>query len=299
MHPVRPRRSVLYMPASNARALEKARGLDADALILDLEDAVAPAAKEEARALALAALRAGGYGRRELALRVNGAGTPWGAADLAAAARSGAHAVVLPKVESAEAVRAAEAELRGHGAPGELALWAMVETPRGVLRVAEIAGATPRLACLVMGTSDLVKDLRARHTPGRLEVLTSLSLAVLAARAHGLAALDGVHLDLADEGGFEAACRQGLDLGFDGKTLIHPKTIAVANRVFTPGAEELARARRVIEAHEAAAAAGKGVAVLDGCLVESLHVEDARRLLALAAAIGEGAGAVAGRTGPG
>jgi citrate lyase subunit beta/citryl-CoA lyase len=299
MHPVRPRRSVLYMPASNARALEKARGLDADALILDLEDAVAPGAKEEARALALAALRAGGYGRRELALRVNGAGTPWGAADLAAAARSGAHAVVLPKVESAEAVRAAEAELRGHGAPGELALWVMVETPRGVLRVAEIAGATPRLACLVMGTSDLVKDLRARHTPGRLEVLTSLSLTVLAARAHGLAALDGVHLDLADEAGFEAACRQGLDLGFDGKTLIHPKTIAVANRVFTPGAEELARARRIIEAHEAAAAAGKGVAVLDGRLVESLHVEDARRLLALAAAIGVGAGAVAGRTGPG
>jgi citrate lyase subunit beta/citryl-CoA lyase len=299
MHPVRPRRSVLYMPASNARALEKARGLDADALILDLEDAVAPGAKEEARALALAALRAGGYGRRELALRVNGAGTPWGAADLAAAARSGAHAVVLPKVESAEAVRAADAELRGHGAPGELALWVMVETPRGVLRVAEIAGATPRLACLVMGTSDLVKDLRARHTPGRLEVLTSLSLTVLAARAHGLAALDGVHLDLADEAGFEAACRQGLDLGFDGKTLIHPKTIAVANRVFTPGAEELARARRIIEAHEAAAAAGKGVAVLDGRLVESLHVEDARRLLALAAAIGVGAGAVAGRTGPG
>lgn len=299
MHPVRPRRSVLYMPASNARALEKARGLEADALILDLEDAVAPGAKEEARALALAALRAGGYGRRELALRVNAAGTPWGAADLAAAARSGAHAVVLPKVESAEAVRAAEAELRGHGAPAELALWVMVETPRGVLRVAEIAGATPRIACLVMGTSDLVKDLRARHTPGRLEVLTSLSLTVLAARAHGLAALDGVHLDLADEAGFEAACRQGLDLGFDGKTLIHPKTIAVANRVFTPGAEELARARRIIEAHEAAAAAGKGVAVLDGRLVESLHVEDARRLLALAAAIGVGAGAVAGRTGPG
>jgi citrate lyase subunit beta/citryl-CoA lyase len=299
MHPVRPRRSVLYMPASNARALEKARGLDADALILDLEDAVAPGAKEEARALALAALRAGGYGRRELALRVNAAGTPWGAADLAAAARSGAHAVVLPKVESAEAVRAADAELRGHGAPGELALWVMVETPRGVLRVAEIAGATPRLACLVMGTSDLVKDLRARHTPGRLEVLTSLSLTVLAARAHGLAALDGVHLDLADEAGFEAACRQGLDLGFDGKTLIHPKTIAVANRVFTPGAEELARARRIIEAHEAAAAAGKGVAVLDGRLVESLHVEDARRVLALAAAIGVGAGSVAGRTGPG
>jgi citrate lyase subunit beta/citryl-CoA lyase len=207
--------------------------------------------------------------------------------------------VVVPKVESAEEVRAAEAELRRHGAPGDLALWAMVETPRGVLRVAEIAGATPRLACLVMGTSDLVKDLRARHTPGRLEVLTCLSLTVLAARAHGLAALDGVHLDLADEAGFEGACRQGLELGFDGKTLIHPKTIAVANRVFTPGAEELARARRIIEVHDAAAAAGKGVAVLDGRLVESLHVEDARRLLALAAAIGEGTGAVAGRAGPG
>jgi citrate lyase subunit beta/citryl-CoA lyase len=282
---VRPRRSVLYMPASNARALEKARTLPADGLILDLEDAVAPSAKEEARRLAVAALQQGGYGHRETVLRVNGADTPWGAEDLAAAARSGADAVLLPKVEGAGQVREAERALERHGAPPELALWCMVETPRGVLRVEEIAGASPRLACLVMGTSDLVKDLRARHTPGRLEVAVSLGLTVLAARAHGLAVLDGVHLDLADDAGLEAACRQGADLGFDGKTLIHPKTVEVANRVFTPGDEEVARARRIMAAHAEALAAGRAVAVVDGRLVEALHVESARRLVALAEAI--------------
>jgi citrate lyase subunit beta/citryl-CoA lyase len=161
----------------------------------------------------------------------------------------------------------------------------MIETPRGVLAAAEIAAASPRLACLVAGTSDLVKDLRARHTPSRLEVLASLSLVVLAARAHRLAALDGVHLDLADEAGFEAACRQGRDLGFDGKTLVHPRTIEAANRVFAPGEDELALARRIIDAHAAASAAGRGVAVVDGRLVEALHVEEARRLVALGEAV--------------
>jgi citrate lyase subunit beta/citryl-CoA lyase len=283
--PVRPRRSALYMPGSNARALDKARTLPADVLILDLEDAVAPAAKEEARRLVGAALAAGGYGHRERVVRVNGLATAWGAADLAAAARSGADAVLLPKVESAADVRAAEAALAAAGAPADLPLWATIETPRGVLAAAEIAGASPRLACLVMGTSDLVKDLRARHTPGRQEVLASLSLVLLAARAHDLAALDGVHLDLADDAGFEAACRQGRDLGFDGKTLIHPRTIDAANRVFAPSEAEVAAARRVIAAHAEAEAAGKGVGVLDGRLVESLHVVEAKRTVALAEAI--------------
>lgn len=282
---VRPRRSVLYVPGSSARALEKARTVPADGLVLDLEDAVAPSAKEEARAAVLAALAQGGYGRREVVLRVNAPDTPWGGADLGAAARSGADAVLLPKVEGAEAVRAAERSLVAHGAPSGLGLWCMIETPRGVLAADAIAGASPRLACLVMGTSDLVKDLRARHTPGRLEVLASLSLGVLAARAHGLAILDGVHLDLADDAGFEEACRQGRSLGFDGKTLIHPKTIETANRVFSPAEEEVTRARRIIEAHAEAVASGKGVAVVDGRLVEGLHVEEARRLVALAEAI--------------
>lgn len=273
------------MPGSNPRALAKARRLAADALILDLEDAVAPSAKGEARGLVVAELARGGFGHRERVIRVNGAETPWGADDLAAAAGSGADAVLLPKVEGAEPVRAAERALEAAGAPAALAIWCMIETPRGVLRSAEIAGASARVACLVMGTSDLVKDLHAHHTPGRQEVAIALGLTLLAARAHGLVALDGVHLDLADDAGFEASCRQGLEMGFDGKTLIHPRTIEVANRVFSPGPEEVAAARRVIAAHAEAAAAGKGVVVVDGKLVEGLHVENARRLLDLAEAI--------------
>jgi citrate lyase subunit beta/citryl-CoA lyase len=182
-------------------------------------------------------------------------------------------------------VRAAERALDAAGAPGSLRVWCMIETPRGVLAAPEIAAATPRLACLVAGTSDLVKELRARHTSGRAEVLASLSLLLLAARANGLAALDGVHLDLADDAGLEAACRQGRDLGFDGKTLVHPRTIDAANRIFAPGAEEVAAARRVIEAHAEAERAGSGVVVVEGRLVEALHVEEARRTVALADAI--------------
>ena len=281
----RPRRSVLYVPGSNARALEKARTVPVDGLILDLEDAVAPSAKEEARRAVRDVLSAGGFGHREVAVRVNGPATTWGAADLDFAARSGADAVVLPKVEAPDEVRAAERALVAAGAPDGLALWCMVETPRGVLAAAEVAAASPRLAALVMGTSDLVKDLRARHTPGRSEVLVALGTVLLAARAHGLAALDGVHLDLADDAGFEAACRQGRDLGFDGKTLIHPKTADVANRIFAPSEAELAEARRIIAAHAEAEAAGRGVVVVDGRLVEALHVEAARRLVALAEAV--------------
>jgi citrate lyase subunit beta/citryl-CoA lyase len=282
---VRLRRSVLFMPASNARALDKARTLPADGLVFDLEDAVAPDAKPAARRLAVAAASGGGYAPREVVIRVNALDTPWGRDDLAAIAGSGADAVLLPKVESAAAVHDALGVLDAAGAPARLALWCMLETPRGVLRAEAIAAANPRVAALVMGTSDLTKDLRARHTPDRLPLLTSLGLCVLAARAHGLAALDGVHLDLDDEAGFLAACRQAAAMGYDGKTLIHPKTITAANETFAPSSDEVERARRIVEAHADALARGQGVVVVDGRLVENLHVEDARRVLALAAAI--------------
>jgi citrate lyase subunit beta/citryl-CoA lyase len=279
---VKPRRSVLFMPGSNARALDKARTLPADALVLDLEDAVAPDAKAPARAQVLAAVRAGGYGRRELIVRTNALGTPWGRDDLAAVATAGVDAVLLPKVESADTVRAALAAL----GPGP-AVWCMLETPRGILEASAIATASPRVGALVMGTSDLTKDLHARTVPGRGPLVTSLQLCVLAARATGITALDGVHLDLDDEAGFAAACRQAADFGFDGKTLIHPKQVAVANEAFAPAVADVAWARRVIGAHADAVAPGRGLVVLDGRLIENLHVDDARRVLALAEAIAE------------
>ena len=278
----RPRRSVLYMPGSNARALEKARTLAADGLILDLEDAVSPDAKEVARVQVCEAAKAGGYGGRELLVRVNGLGTPWGHADVAAAAVCGAHGILIPKVESADMVRQVEAVMVASGAPADMALWCMMETPRGMLRAEDIVQSSPRLGGFVMGTSDLAKDLHCAHTALRLPMITSLGLCLLAARAYGLAALDGVHLDLNDEAGFEAHCRQGLELGFDGKTLIHPKTIATANRTFAPSAREVEWSQTIIAAHAEAAAQGKGVVVVDGKLVENLHVENARRLVALA-----------------
>ena len=283
----RPRRSVLYMPGSNARALEKGRSLPADALILDLEDAVAPDAKDTARGQIAEAVKAGGYGRRELAIRVNGLDTPWGRDDVAAAAACGPDAILLPKVETAAMVAELEALMAAAGAPERTAIWCMMETPLGMLNAQEVAGASKRVACLVMGTSDLVKDLQAAHTPQRLPVLTSLSLCILAARAYGQAILDGVHLDLQDDEGFAASCVQGKELGFDGKTLIHPKTIAVANEVFAPSAAEVEQAHKIIAAHAEAAAAGKGVVVLDGKLIENLHVEAAQRSVALAGAIAE------------
>jgi citrate lyase subunit beta / citryl-CoA lyase len=282
-----PRRSVLYVPGANLRAVGKVKTLPADAVILDLEDAVAPDAKQEARANVVNAVKAGGFGKRETVVRVNGLNTPWGHADLVAAGTSGADAVLLPKTESADAVRQALAVLAGNGAPDSLALWCMMETPRAILNAEAIASAHPRVACFVMGTSDLANDLHAAHTPERLPLLTSLGLCVLAARAHGLAILDGVHLDLDDMAGFEQACRQGQQMGFDGKTLIHPKTIDIANRVFAPSPQEVETAQRIIAAHTAAVAEGKGVVVVDGKLVENLHVQNARRLVDLAAAIGQ------------
>ena len=282
---VRPRRSFLYMPGSNARALEKGRGLPADGLILDLEDAVAPDAKATARDNIRDALAAGGYGEREIIVRANGLNTPWGYDDLAMAAVSGADGVALPKVESADAVRQADSVLRTAGAPENLRLWCMVETPFGVLNAKEIAGACPRLAGLIMGTSDLAKDLRAAHTAMRLPMLVSLGTCLLAARAYGLTILDGVHLDLNDDAGFAESCIQGRELGFDGKTLIHPKTIDACNQAYAPSESDVAAARKLIAAHAAARAEGKGVVVVDGKLVENLHVEAANRLVGLADAI--------------
>ncbi len=281
----RPRRSVLYMPGSNARALEKGKSLAADALILDLEDAVAPDAKALAREQVVNAVKGGGYGHRELVIRVNGLDSPWGADDLAAVATAGADAVLLPKVETQAMVEAAEAKLNEAGGPEDLPIWCMMETPLGILNAKEVAGASPRIDCLVMGTSDLVKELQAAHTTMRLPVLASLSVCLLAARAYGHSILDGVHLDLADDEGFRTACEQGKELGFDGKTLIHPKTLGPANEVFSPSQAEVSHARRIIDAFTAATSEGKGVVVLDGKLIENLHVETAKRTVALADAI--------------
>src|SRR5262249_26580700 len=264
----RPRRSVLFMPGSNTRALEKARTLAADVLVLDLEDAVAPGMKLEARAQVAAAVKGGGYGYREVVVRVNALGTPWGRDDLTADAAAGADAVLLPKVEAAETVSVAIAALGT--AP---AVWCMLETPRGILNAPAIAAASPRVNALVMGTSDLTKDLHARVTRERLPLLTSLQLCVLAARAAGTPGVAGAHLDPDDDAGFAAACRQAADFGFDGKTLIHPRQVAGANEVFAPAASEVDWARRVIAAHTDALARGRGVTVLHGPLTHNLHLD--------------------------
>lgn len=271
---IRPRRSMLYVPGDKPRALQKARTLPCDGVIFDLEDAVAPEAKAEARQAIAEALQVG-YGARELILRASAADC---AEDFALAETLPIQGVLLPKVESADAVRAAAARTRHR-------IWCMIETPLGVLRAAEIAAASDRLAGLVAGTNDLTKELRAQHVPHRSPLLTSLSLLLLAARAHGRAALDGVHLGLDDLEGFESSCRQGVELGFDGKTLVHPSTIDIANRVFAPSAEEVAKARQIVLAWEAARADGMGVARIGGAMVEQLHVDEASRLIALADAI--------------
>lgn len=284
---VRPRRSVLYMPGANTRALEKARSLPADALIFDLEDAVAPDAKEAARANVVAAAQSKGYGKREIAIRCNGLSTPWGKADIAAIAKSGADAVLVPKVETAAEVASVVAQLDAAGAPKSMAVWAMMETPKGILRADEVAGSHPRLTLFVMGTNDLVKDMRARHTPMRLPMVTALGLGMLAARAHGLTILDGVYNDIQDAEGFRAVCQQGLEMGFDGKTLIHPSQVEPCNEVFAPSAAELAMAGKIVTAFKAAQAEGKGVVTVDGRMIENLHVEQAERALALATAIKE------------
>jgi citrate lyase beta subunit len=284
---VRPRRSVLYMPGANTRALEKARTLAADVLIFDLEDAVAPDAKETARVNVVAAAAGKAYGKREIVIRCNGLGTAWGRDDVAAIARSGADAILVPKVESATDVAAIVALLEKAGAPQSMAVWAMIETPRAFLNADAIAGAHKRLTLFVMGTNDLVKDMRARHTPLRLPMVTALGLGMLAARAHGLTILDGVYNDIQDAEGFRAVCQQGLEMGFDGKTLIHPTQIEPCNEIFAPSAAELAQAEKIVAAFKAAQAAGKGVVTVDGRMIENLHVEQAERALVLAAAIKE------------
>lgn len=290
----RPRRSVLYLPGSNARALDKARTLPADGIILDLEDAVAPDAKPAARDQVAAAVRAGGFGRREVLVRANGLDTPWGHADLTAAAICGADGVVLPKVQSGEEILQAIRVLDAAGGRADLPVWAMMETPLGILNVREIAGRHPRVGGLILGVADLAKELGCAHTPDRLPFMASFGLCLLAGRAFGLPVLDGVHLDLEDADGLAAACRQGRELGFDGKTLIHPLQIDAANAAFSPSEAEVAQARRLIAVHAEAAAAGKGVVVVDGKLVERLHVEQARRVLALAEAVGAAVGAADG-----
>ncbi len=275
------------MPGANTRALDKARTLPADALIFDLEDAVAPDAKEAARSNVVAAARSKAYGKREIVIRCNGLATQWGQADVAAIATSGADAILVPKVESAADVAAIVSLLEASGAPPSMAVWAMMETPKGMLRAEEVAGSHQRLALFVMGTNDLVKDMRARHTPMRLPMITALGLGMLAARAHGLTILDGVYNDIQDADGFRDVCRQGLEMGFDGKTLIHPSQVEPCNEVFAPSEAELAMAGKIVTAFKAAQAEGKGVVTVDGRMIENLHVEQAERALAMAAAIKE------------
>ena len=282
---IRPRRSVLFMPGGNARALEKAAGLPADSLILDLEDAVAPDKKADARATIAARVAEKPYGAREVLVRLNALGTQWFDGDVAALAKIPADGFVLPKVEEASHVKDTLAALQEHGAPENVSIWAMIETPRGVLNADDIAGADPELAGLIVGTSDLLKDLGAINTDKRAPLWTSLQMCVLAARAHGLVVLDGVHTDIQDQAGFLAACRQGRGFGFDGKTLIHPDQIADANATFGPSADDISDAKGLIAAHETAMVEGLGVTTFKGKLVEVLHVEEAERTLALAEAI--------------
>jgi len=280
----RPRRSVLYMPGANTRALEKAKSLPADSLILDLEDAVAPDAKAQARENIRTAL-ATGFGHREAVVRINGLNTQWGLDDLKAFADTKADAILLPKVESASQIQKVASLLKQFNPENTMKIWAMIETPLAIFHLPEIASSHPMLEALVLGTSDLVKDLHARHTPSRVETQTALSLSVLAARAHQLCVLDGVHLTLEDEEGLKQSCVQGRDMGFDGKTLIHPSQIAFANEIFGPSSEEIEEAKQRINAYDAAISSGVGIVLLNGKLVEELHIQDAKRILALADAI--------------
>jgi citrate lyase subunit beta / citryl-CoA lyase len=286
---IRPRRSTLYMPGSNSRALEKAKTLAADALILDLEDAVAPEAKADARAQVCAAVKAGGYGPRELAIRINGFTTEWGRDDLEAALAAGPDAILVPKVSSAEELGRIRAAFAAAGADGRVALWIMMETPLAMLNAGEIAAAAgdrdAPLTCLVMGINDLAKETGASLGHGRFAMIPWLATCVAAARAHGLAILDGVYNDFRDAEGFAAECTQGAALGMDGKTLIHPSQVAPANEIFAPAAADVERAQAVIAAFSRPENQGKGAIELDGRMVELLHLETARRTVALAAAI--------------
>jgi len=286
---IRPRRSVLYMPGSNARALEKAKTIAADALILDLEDAVAPDAKAVARDQVCAAVKAGGYCRRELIIRINALDTPWGKADLAAAVAAAPDAILLPKpANGADIVRVSETLAR---APDKTRVWAMIETPMAILNVQDIAAAARlgggRLACFVMGTNDLVKETRADLSASRRPALYWLSATVTAARAYGLDVLDGVYNNFKDTDGFRRECVHGRALGFDGKTLIHPDQVAISNEVFAPAEAEIAFARKIIAAFDQPEHKGKGVITVEGRMVELLHAEMARRTVAIAEAIAE------------
>jgi citrate lyase subunit beta/citryl-CoA lyase len=278
---VRPRRSVLYMPGSNARALEKARSIAADALILDLEDAVAPDAKELARRQVADAVKAKGFGKREVVIRINALSTAWGVDDLKAAADAGPDAILVPKVSSAKDLGEVETLL----GKAQVAVWAMVETPLAILNIAEIAGVGGRLSCFVMGTNDLIKEFRGVHMPDRLNLAAALGLSVAAARAHGLSVIDGVYNDIHDSDGFYNICKQGRAFGFDGKTLIHPSQVDACNQVFAPSVEEIEAARKILAAFERPENKGKGAISLDGRMVELLHAEIARNTVELADAI--------------
>lgn len=292
---IRPRRSMLYMPGSNARALEKARTLSADSLILDLEDAVAPHAKEEARKLVAEAVRAGGYAHREVLIRINGLDTVWWSDDLGAAAAARPDGILVPKVSSPDHLLAVADRLADSGADERIRLWAMIETPLAILNVGAIAGSArhpeTRLAGFVLGTNDLAKETRARIVPGRAPMLPWLMMAVAAARAHGIDVLDGVYNDLADAAGFARECAEARDLGFDGKTLIHPSQIEPCNAAFSPTPGEIEHARKLIAAFDLPENNGKGAIQLDGRMVERLHADIARRTVAIAEAIARPAAA--------
>jgi citrate lyase subunit beta/citryl-CoA lyase len=281
---LRPRRSVLYMPGSNARAMEKAQALPADAVILDLEDAVAPDAKEMARAQVCEIVKAKRFGKREVVIRVNALNTPWGGADLAAAALAQPDAILLPKVSSPRDLAEAEEHLTGTKGAAT-ALWAMMETPLAILNAGAIAAAGGRLACLVMGTNDLIKEFRGRHTPDRQNLSAALGLSVAAARAYGLGIIDGVYNDIADADGFLDSCKQARAFGFDGKTLIHPSQLGPCNEIFAPSPAEVDAARKIIAAFDLPENRDKGAIALDGHMVERLHAEIARSTVALADAI--------------
>jgi citrate lyase subunit beta / citryl-CoA lyase len=284
---MRPRRSVLYMPGSNARALEKARTLPADSLILDLEDALAPEAKRDAREQVVAAIKAKGFGGREVVVRINGLDTPWGKDDLAAAVAAGPDAILVPKVSSAEELIFVGHRLVDLSAPPGISVWAMIETARAILDAGAIAAeARDPLAALkvfVLGTNDLAKETRMRVMPGRQPMQAALSAAVLAGHAYGLDVIDGVYNDIGDTEGFARECREARDMGFDGKTLIHPSQIESCNAAFAPSAEEVAEAKKIVAAFDEPGNCDKGVIALDGRMVERMHAEGARRTLALAA----------------
>ena len=286
---IRPRRSLLYMPGSNARALEKAKTLPADGVILDLEDSVAPDAKEAARQQVVDAVKAGGFGTREVFIRVNGVDTPWHADDLAAAAHVAPDAILVPKISNPEMLEMIGRRLLDMGTDHKTRVWAMIETPLAIFSILSIAAeakdSESRLSGFVMGTNDLAKDTRARLVPGRAPMLGWLSTCVAAARIYGIDILDGVYNDIGNADGFEMECRQGVELGFDGKTLIHPNQIGPCNTAFSPSAEEVAQARKMIAAFDLPENKSKGVVSIDGRMVERLHADMARRTAAIAEAI--------------